>query len=76
MEEFKIQQAFNAFVGDKLWEPHNKTARASIFSGTTGSGVLVNFDEQDGEAILPMPLQQFLEINNLKECDFYNPESV
>lgn len=72
MTEFKIEQAFNNFVGDKLWKPHNRKVQATIFVSTNGSGVLVNFDQKEGENILPISIDEFLQINNINQSDFYN----
>lgn len=73
MKEFNIEQAFNKFVGDKLWKPHNRKATAYIHSSTeTGSEVFIRFEQKAGEHILSMSLSDFLEENNLKETDFYD----
>jgi len=75
MEAFNKQQAFNSFAENKLWKPHNRKATAYIYSNTeTGSGVMIQFEQKENEHILPMPLDLFLEANDLKESDFYNQD--
>lgn len=76
MEEFKIQQAFDKFTKDKEWKPYNRKVYATLFALSDSSGVLVNFEQKEGENILPMSLQRFLDENKITQEDFYNSESV
>ncbi len=75
MEEFKKAQAFNdAFPSDTLWKPFNRTAKAYMHAGTSGSGVRIDFEMRNGEDNPPsLPLEVFLRENEMQESDFYNP---
>lgn len=75
---FKIKETLRTIGPTRTWGPYDrKVIDATIYSSTSdGHGMIVIFEQKEGENILPIEWGKFSNLNNLKEQDFYTSTSA